>query len=581
MAYQSKVPVHSGTFSLREFKGRWGAYHFPAGTAPPADIEPFRLFDIQAIKKHLEDNFSRAEMLNKAEALGVAVTSSSGSKPTKSSVAHAMACFLSKPLDPNYEADTRPYLGVKPTFEENDDKHRFIESLKAELEKCLPKKEVKKMHKQAMVETLRMFNAPTEDDKKLLGLMQTMSPADIIKLKKLALACVGRSESNSGTESETEPEDNRNIRYIRVVVSNIPRISPNTAIILCKADESVYESKLRLFTDIFNEKDAEALAVSLSFVRLGSSEGIDNHATWGRVDTEGDGVVEVVAAALENEYTKQFFAGSFCVQLVETGRLHDELSLNEKKANTKTLTIKVPTEKGDVRLYYYYTPKDTFHEVFECIDNIVGIYATEFTLKWVASPSVLERWEPIEATLCDAPFCVLTIAMRGGGKRPKKKADDADMMPIKVKQLLSDNIVRLKSLTGSGEAIQNVLAEVEKIVKNVADNPATPVSSMFDTIPVSKKASILSSTIGHSTRADERVEFIAEQVLSEMMERLSEQERMTALAKKTLCLAVRYAIHSEFQDAKGDIGWQQMMKALADKMAEPVSETSGNRCLVM
>ena len=33
-----------------------------------------------------------------------------------------------------------------------------------------------------------------------------------------------------------------------------------------------------------------------------------------------------------------------------------------------------------------------------------------------------------------------------------------------------------------GDAIQNVLQEVEEIIKNVADNPATPASSMFDAI---------------------------------------------------------------------------------------------------
>ena len=268
------------------------------------------------------------------------------------------------------------------------------------------------------------------------------------------------------------------------------------------------------------------------------------------------------------------------MQLVETGHLCDELSLNEKKENAKTLTIKVPTEKGNVRLYYYYMLKDTFHEVYECINNIVGPFGKEFKLKWDSSASILEEWEPIDATLRETPSCTMVVAMRGGGKRAKSKADDADTAPIKVKQLLKDNITRLKSFSGS-ETIQTVLVEVEKIVQNVADNPVTPVSSMFDAIPASKKASILSSTIGHSTRADERVEFIAEQVMGEMIERLSEQERMTVLAKKTMCLAVRYAIHSEFQDAKGDIGWQQMMKALADKMAEPVSETRGNRCLLM
>ena len=76
---------------------------------------------------------------------------------------------------------------------------------------------------------------------------------------------------------------------------------------------------------------------------------IDSHATWGRIDIEGDSLVEVAVAALQKEFSGQFLAGFRCVQLVETGYLRDELPLNEKKANAKTPTVKVPTENGNVR----------------------------------------------------------------------------------------------------------------------------------------------------------------------------------------------------------------------------------------
>jgi len=51
---------------------------------------------------------------------------------------------------------------------------------------------------------------------------------------------------------------------------------------------------------------------------------------------------------------------------------------------------------------------------------------------------------------------------------------------------------------------------------------------------------------------------------------------MTLMAKKTFCLSIRYAIHTEYQDNKEDIGWQKMMKDLADKMSSRQSSTDTN-----
>lgn len=62
----------------------------------------------------------------------------------------------------------------------------------------------------------------------------------------------------------------------------------------------------------------------------------------------------------------------------------------------------------------------------------------------------------------------------------------------------------------------------------------------------------------------------------EKLEKLDNLARMTLMAKKTFCLSIRYAIHTEYQDNKEDIGWQKMMKDLADKMSSRQSSTDTN-----
>ena len=303
MAYQRKVPEVSGTFALREFKGRWGAYWFPSGAPIPSDIEPLRLWNSQDIKKHLEDNFSRAELLNKASELGITMPSLS-SKPSKSSVAHAMSAFLSKPLDTGFMTSKTPLMAL--SGETRDDTLRYIQGELAEYDKHRTKVEAKREDRKALKAANKLKADTSKEGRALVKKILTLTPAEIVQLKQI-LKEDGDFPDFSDTDAtslSSENEDNRNIRYVRVVVTNIPHVSPNTVVIDCKRDEIVYESKCRLFSDIFSEKDAEALAVSLSFVPLGSSDGIeiDNHATWGRIDTKGDDVVEVAVAALEKEF---------------------------------------------------------------------------------------------------------------------------------------------------------------------------------------------------------------------------------------------------------------------------------------
>ena len=174
--------------------------------------------------------------------------------------------------------------------------------------------------------------------------------------------------------------------------------------------------------------------------------------------------------------------------------------------------------------------------------------------------------------------------LRGGGKRAKKSADDKEAgnpkSPKDIKNILAENLVQLKSMPEPNGAIRAVVVEVEKIMADVKADPNTPVSSLFDAVPVADRANILSSTMTTSSRIEDRIAFITEQVLGEKIEQVDDHLRLTSLAKTMLCLSIQYAIHIEFQDNKGNIGWQKMLKALADKMSSPPSDANG-RCAVM
>ena len=165
----------------------------------------------------------------------------------------------------------------------------------------------------------------------------------------------------------------------------------------------------------------------------------------------------------------------------------------------------------------------------------------------------------------------------GGGKRAKKP-DEKDSVKT-PKEILSDNIIQLKAMANPSASIGDVLGEIEKIVTDVGANPTTPVSSLIAAIPASKRATILASAMAISTRPKQRVEFITGQ--DEKLEKLDDLVRMTLLAKKSLCLAIQYAIHTEYQDNKGEIGWQKMMKDLGDKMSSQSSADESGGCITM
>eukprot|EP00435_Cladocopium_sp_Y103_P035622 s2667_g9.t1 len=179
----------------------------------------------------------------------------------------------------------------------------------------------------------------------------------------------------------------------------------------------------------------------------------------------------------------------------------------------------------------------------------------------------------------------MTVALKqmGGGKRAKKMMDelkDEVKTPKDIKTILGENLTQLKAMAEPSGAIRAVVNEVERILTDVKANPNTPVSSLFDAVPVANRANILSTTMTVSPRAEDRIAYITEQVLGDRMEQMDDALRMTTLAKTTLCLAIQYAIHTEFQDNKGCIAWQKMMKALADKMSSPPTDAN-SRCAVM
>ena len=89
-------------------------------------------------------------------------------------------------------------------------------------------------------------------------------------------------------------------------------------------------------------------------------------------------------------------------------------------------------------------------------------------------------------------------------------------------------------------SIINVINEIVKIVADVKDNPTVPVSSWSGAIPVSKKATILVSTMAISTRPEQHIEFITEQ--GERLEKLDHILRMTVIARKIPCLNMLFTL---------------------------------------
>ena len=251
--------------------------------------------------------------------------------------------------------------------------------------------------------------------------------------------------------------------------------------------------------------------------------------------------------------------------------------------------ITLKTVRGRITFSYHYADGQTVGDVETALAvyfkdylpddmNFKDCYALRLPKSFLAS------WEPLRPfgdEIGQVNF-LLACRLSGGGKRAKKQ-DGVDNVktPKDIKQILNDNIVQLKAMQNPSASIGDVLGEIEKIVADVGANPSTPVSSVFEAIPISKRATILASAMSISTRPEERIEFITEQVLGEKLEKLDNLARMTLLAKKSLCQSIQYAIHTEYQDNKGDIGWQKMMKDLADKMSSQSSTDTNSGCIAM
>ena len=231
----------------------------------------------------------------------------------------------------------------------------------------------------------------------------------------------------------------------------------------CTPTTSIGETKLELLTSLLVDADPVLVAMTLQIEHKG--EVIDDSLCWKDLNDNAHAIEVVMDARDPDEHLdiatlKQLSAGGgFGVLLCE--KLRDGIELNEKFDGSKKLTIKVQTIDGNIKIYFYYNVRHTFKNVYAKLAVLIGQTAPEFRLKWASSSSILESWEPIDATLCDVPYCEMVIAMRGGAKplTPLVKKSIVNVMQKHLKEERTKAMKKAIELTA-----ETVVKKDEKIV---------------------------------------------------------------------------------------------------------------------
>ena len=180
-----------------------------------------------------------------------------------------------------------------------------------------------------------------------------------------------------------------------------------------------------------SDPDTTRVAMMMKFVKVRDNTVL--HATtpiqdyfdqaWGEVRLlKRDGVHDLISAQ---------FCASGHLWMKTTGqddshaKMEDGVVLKAKSESTKgCLTVKV----GDnIRLYFNYEPSDRIKDVLESMEAKFGLKVAQadgaFKLKYLATGSFFEDWEPVHATVAedeDGGRAELVVSLRGGGKTVKK-----------------------------------------------------------------------------------------------------------------------------------------------------------------
>ena len=254
--------------------------------------------------------------------------------------------------------------------------------------------------------------------------------------------------------------------------------------------------------------------------------------------------------------------------------------------NTEFIDIEVDTATGKRIIRYFYGVQDTIKDLRGYLANRWDWPKENISIYYPNGKSFFQDWEPIGASIDGNggfPTCVrLCIRALGGGKRARAvpKADE-QVVPRDLKQQIQTNLASLKAMDGQPPLVATTVAEIENILKSVAENPDTTISNLLNHIPPQKIGLVIGNLLTISTRPEERIDYLLEHFQPSFTEGLEGLKNHIHLLKKTMSMTLLLAVRSQFEDMNGGVSWQGLLKEMTSKMANRNAVVNERGCSVM
>ena len=333
------------------------------------------------------------------------------------------------------------------------------------------------------------------------------------------------------------------------------------------------------------DPDTTRVAMMLKFVKVRDDTVLDSTTPiqayfdreWGEVRLlNRDGVHDLISAQ---------FCASGHLWMKTTGqddshaKMEDGVVLKAKNESTKgCLTVKV----GDsIRLYFNYEPSDRIKDVLESMQAKFGLHTTaegvgHFKLKYLATGSFFEDWEPVHATVAedeDGGRAELVVSLRGGGKRGFNDAPASDMMKKATLGELKGNFTEaIRGTSVMVDMCSEVVKEAHLRLTKIFDDAEVNGEAVFKQLLLNLPADVLGAKIETSplleifkkTRNAYRVNAIGHDVMKSAMCDLHDLSDEVAGLVETCGLTFEFVASQAFMRPDGTYDWARMKRAVED-----------------
>ncbi|CAE7256034.1 tri1 [Symbiodinium sp. CCMP2592] len=338
--------------------------------------------------------------------------------------------------------------------------------------------------------------------------------------------------------------------------------------------------------------DCTTLAMMLKFVKVRDNTMLDSttpiqtyfDSEWGEVRLVKRTTTEDHDLISEQFWTSGHLWAKTSGKDDSHAKMEDGVVLKAKSESTKgCLTVKV----GDsIRLYFNYEPADRIKDVLESMETKFGLKVSRaegaFKLKYLATGSFFEDWEPVHATVAedeDGGRAELVVSLRGGGKTVKKtnlkKSLVAEMKENLQEQARTADVSMIDTV---GETVATAKHDLTALFASADADPRAVLSKLIGNASVevlgnSKGTSPLLEMLGKGRR-DTRLNDVGNAVMKANFARLYDLHAEVDGLTETCELTWDVIVNQAFMKDDGSFDFSGLRRLIEDAIV--IKASRGN-----